>query len=157
MALASTTDLWHYNAMMDNFKHMVTGKEISTAEYERRKREGTLEVNPPQEDRPDSPRGVWKPPLGEDNPEKSKPPYVEYDPRLPMPKMAQAPTPQLPPVRVVPVDRVCEALDQVLTLYRQSPDVERYARHVADKVLAMGTMIQPLVTAEVRDPKELMR
>jgi hypothetical protein len=129
-------DMWSYNAVMDNMKHMVTGKEISTQEYERRKREGTLAGD--------------KAPLGED--EKSNP---ERSPTLPMPSLP--PPVYLPQVRVVPVDRVCEAIEQVLTLYRQSPDVERYARHVADKVLAMGTEVRPIVSAEVRDPKELIR
>jgi transposase len=84
--------------------------------------------------------------LGEDE----KKPYVEYDPRLPPPVY-------LPEVRVVTVRQIMHAIEQVLTIYRGEPNVERFARHLADKIEAMAQPIKPVVSAEVRDPKELMK
>jgi hypothetical protein len=108
----------------------VTGKEISSEEYRRL----TAEPKGPKAD------------LGEDE---------KIRPELPMP--AKAPPPPLPDVRVVPLRQIWTAIEHVLTIYRGEPNVERFARHLSDKLEAMATPIKPVVSAEVRDPKELMR
>ena len=72
----------------------------------------------------------------------------EEEPKLETPVKPPGMPPPLP-VQVVPVRAVLDILDQVGGLYRGSLDVERYAAHVADRVLAAATTVKPIVSVEV--------